>query len=309
MMSSPPRHLRRFGFLPLVLPTWVLLGGLFVLPLISVLLISFATPDNDGAPKSIESAAELWQRVSSGDIFAKYQESLQPPAERRTGLLPTFWRSLWIAVLTTVLCAIISYPIAYYIAVKVSARMKGFLLALAVIPFWTSFLIRTYAWMTILRPYGLINTALMDLGLISKPLDLLYNDMSVLIGLVYGELPFMILPLYASLEKLDRGLLEASSDLGAGSFSTFWRVTFPLSLPGLAAGVILVFIPAAGQFIVSDLLGGKSLLIGNIVQDKFQGYPADQPLGAAVAVELTIGILLMVWMYAWWSRRKGEELV
>jgi ABC-type spermidine/putrescine transport system permease subunit I len=162
--------------------------------------------------------------------------------------------------------------------------------------------------MTILRPQGLLNLALMNLGLTSEPLDLLYTDTSVLVGLVYGELPFMILPLYASLEKLDHGLLEASADLGAGPWATFRRVTFPLSLPGLAAGILLVFIPSVGQFIVSDLLGGsQSVLVGNVVQDQFSH--GDRPYGAAVAFELTAGILLMVWMYAWWSRRKGQELV
>src|SRR5690606_29751985 len=134
----------------------------------------------------------------------------------------------------------ISYPIAYYIAIVAPSRRKNLLLALVVIPFWTSFLIRTYAWMLILRTEGLVNTVLLQSGFINEPLDLLYNEFSVMIGLVYGELPFMILPLYASLEKLDLTLLEASSDLGANHASTFWRVTVPLTMPGIVAGIVLV---------------------------------------------------------------------
>jgi spermidine/putrescine transport system permease protein len=176
------------------------------------------------------------------------------------------------------------------------------------VPFWTSFLIRTYAWMIILRAEGLVNTLLRGAGIIDQPLELLYTDMAVLIGLVYGELPFMILPLYASLEKLDLTLLEAASDLGAGTVSTFFRVTVPLATPGLAAGTVLVFIPSVGQFVVSDLLGGgKFDLLGNVIQRQFT-TARDKPFGAALAVELTLLVLAMLAAYAIYARRRGTEV-
>ena len=308
MPGTTPQPLprRRLGFLPLLAPTWLLLGGLFLLPLVGIFLLSFARSDDLGDPAPVGSAAELWQHVRSGDVLANYARSLRP------GTLRVFWGSLWIAVLTTVLCALVGYPLAYYIAVRAPRRLKNLLLVLAVLPFWTSFLIRTYAWMVILRPEGLLNAALLKLGLIAAPLDLLYTDWSVMLGLVYGELPFMILPLYASLEKLDRSLLEAAADLGAGGWSTFRRVTLPLSAPGLVAGSVLVFIPSVGQFVVSDLLGGaRSVLVGNLVQNQFaaSGGIGDRPFGAAVAFQLTAVVLLMVWMYARWARRRGEDLL
>ena len=176
-----------------------------------------------------------------------------------------------------------------------------------VVPFWTSFLIRTYAWMLILRSAGLVNTVLIGSGVIDRPLDLLYNNFSVMVGLVYGELPFMILPLYASLEKLDRSLLEAAADLGAGARSAFWRVTVPLTLPGIVAGTVLVFIPSIGQFVVSDLLGGaKTILAGNLIQNQF-AIARNQPFGAAVAFELTAVVLLLLLAYAGYARRQGGE--
>ena len=211
------------------------------------------------------------------------------------------------ALLTTALCLVISYPVAYYIAVVAPARRKNLLLALVVIPFWTSFLIRTYAWMLLLRTEGLINTLLLSTGLIDAPLNLLYNEMAVMVGLVYGELPFMILPLYASLEKLDLTLLEAAGDLGAHHASTFWRITVPLTMPGIVAGIVLVFIPSIGQFVVSDLLGGaKSMLAGNLIQNQF-AVARNKPFGSAVAFELTAVVLVLLLAYAWYTKRKGQE--
>jgi spermidine/putrescine transport system permease protein len=148
---------------------------------------------------------------------------------------------------------------------------------------------------------------LLNAGLIEAPLSLLYNEMAVMIGLVYGELPFMILPLYASLEKLDLTLLEASGDLGAHHSSTFWRVTVPLTMPGIVAGIVLVFIPSIGQFVVSDLLGGaKSMLAGNLIQNQF-AIARNKPFGSAVAFELTAVVLVLLLAYAWYTKRKGQE--
>jgi spermidine/putrescine transport system permease protein len=217
-------------------------------------------------------------------------------------------RSLWLALATTVICLLIGYPVAYYIALAAPANRKNLLLALAVIPLWTSFLIRISAWRLILQDQGVLNSLLMGLHLIEHPLRLMDTPLAVMIGLVYGELPFMILPLYASLEKLDRTLLEAAADLGATGAATFRRVTLPLSLPGVAAGCVLVFIPGIGQFIVSDLLGGsRTMLIGNLIQNQFTSG-RDKPLGAAVALELTACVLAMLLAYAAWAWRRGQEI-
>jgi len=248
----------------------------FLLPLAYLLAVSFA------------------QRSPYGTVqwvlgLGNYGRAFQPL------YLEIYWRSFAIALFTTALCAVLSYPVAYTLALRVSARWKSTLLLLVVIPFWTSFLIRTYAWMVILRAEGLINNLLLDLHLIHEPLRLLYTPLAVLIGLVYGELPFMILPLYAVLERMDRSLLEAAQDLGANRWRTFWKVTLPLSAPGLAAGGLLVFIASLGAFITPDLLGGaRTLMVGNLIQNQF-AVVRDQPFGSAVAFLLTaaaLGVLL-----------------
>jgi len=284
--------------LPLLLPTWLVLGFFFLVPLLLMLGISFAQRGIYGGLKPI---ADLAGYLRSGAFLANYARSLD-------GIfLKIAWRSLWMAVATTGLCIVVSFPIAYYLALLAPRRWKGFLLGLVVIPFWTSFLIRTYAWMFILRTEGLLNLVLVGGGLLRHPVELLYTQTAVMIGLVYGELPFMILPLYASLEKLDRSLLEAGSDLGAGSFESFRRVTFPLTLPGLAAGIVLVFIPSLGQFVVSDLLGGaRSMLLGNLIQNQF-AVARNQPFGSALAFELTAIVLLLLLGYAALARRRGGD--
>ncbi|HKV41650.1 MAG TPA: ABC transporter permease [Blastocatellia bacterium] len=207
--------------------------------------------------------------------------------------LPAYWRTLWIAIVTTLLCAIASFPAAYYIALRAPAKWKRILLVLTVVPFWTSFLIRTYAWILLLRSEGVVNIVLMSVGLTHAPLRLLYSDFAVLIGQVYGELPFMILPLYVTLERLDRRLLEAAQDLGASRLWTFLKVTLPLSRPGWIAGSVLVFIPSLGAFITPDLLGGaKSAMIGNLIQNQFSQL--NQPFGAALSLILMVSVLLLL---------------
>lgn len=298
-MSAPRKNRAAY---PLLLPTWLLLGVFFLVPLAIMLAVSFAERGTYGGIKPI---ADLGEYIRSGGFLGNYVRSLGE-IYRKIG-----WRSVWMAVLTTGLCLLVSYPIAYYLAILAPRRWKGLLLGLVVVPFWTSFLIRTYAWMFILRNEGLLNVALLGTGLLDRPLELLYTQTAVMIGLVYGELPFMILPLYASLEKLDRSLLEASADLGAGRVQTFCRVTVPLTLPGIAAGIVLVFIPSLGQFVVSDLLGGaRSMLLGNLIQNQF-AVARNKPFGAALAFELTAAVLLLLVAYAVWVRRRGfrEELL
>ena len=213
------------------------------------------------------------------------------------------WRSAWIAAVATALCLVIAFPLALFIAR--SGPKKNLYLSLVILPFWTSFLIRTYAWMFLLRDTGLINTALQSLGLIHSPLPMLYNNGAVILGLVYGFLPFMVLPLYATLERMDPSYAEASADLGARPLQTLWRVTIPLCAPGIRAGSILVFVPCLGTYITSDLLGGsKTILIGNLVQNQFTDA-RDWPFGAACSIALMAVAMALLLS----ARKRGEEML
>ena len=214
------------------------------------------------------------------------------------------WRSFALAGTATILCMALGFPLALFISR--AGRWKNVWLQLVILPFWTSFLVRTYAWMFLLRDTGLVNTALQKAGLIHAPLALLYNDGAVILGLVYGYLPFTVLPLYATLERLDRTLLEASADLGAKPWATLWRVTVPLSAPGIRAGAILVFIPCLGAYLTPDLLGGgKSVMIGNLIQNQFT-TARDWPFGSAVSLALMAIVMLLLFVIA---RGEGEDLL
>ena len=204
-------------------------------------------------------------------------------------------RTFVAALLCTALCVLLGYPVAYVIAR--SGRWKNVLLFLVVLPFWTSFLVRTFALIFLMRDTGLINSWLLKLGLVREPITMLYTSFAVLTGLVYGFLPFMILPIYASLEKLDPALLEAAEILGAKPAARFRRITLPLSRPGLVAGCLLVFIPALGSFLTSDLLGGaKELLIGNLVQNQFT-TARNWPFGSAASTVVMVLVLGAVLAY------------
>jgi spermidine/putrescine transport system permease protein len=201
-------------------------------------------------------------------------------------------RSFWIAGAATALCLVLGFPLALFISR--ATRHKNLYLSLVILPFWTSFLIRTYAWMFLLRDTGLINTAFEKLGLIHEPLPLLYNDGAVILGLVYGYLPFMVLPLYATLERIDRTLLEAAADLGARPWATLMRVVIPLSAPGIRAGAVLVFIPCLGAYLTPDLLGGgKSVMIGNLIQNQFT-TARDWPFGSALSLALMAVVMVLL---------------
>jgi spermidine/putrescine transport system permease protein len=204
-------------------------------------------------------------------------------------------RTFVVSIICTVICLVLGYPVAYVIAR--SGRWKNLLLFLVVLPFWTSFLVRTFAMIFLMRDTGLINTWLLKLGVIGEPLTMLYTPFSVMTGLVYGFLPFMVLPIYASLEKLDTSLLEAAEVLGARPAARFRQVTLPLSLPGVVAGCLLVFIPALGSFLTSDLLGGaKELMIGNLVQNQFASA-RNWPFGSAASFILMALVLAAVLIY------------
>ncbi|MCM0021602.1 MAG: ABC transporter permease, partial [Tagaea sp.] len=196
---------------------------------------------------------------------------------------------------STLICLAIGYPMALAIA-RARPERRAFLLFLVVLPFWTSFLIRVYAWMALLRPTGLINSALQGLGLIDEPIAMIANEFAVHLGIVFAYLPFMILPLYATLERMDPALVEAAHDLGAARARAFWRVTFPLSLPGVAAGCLLVFIPASGEFVIPDLLGGPGTpMIGRVLWLEFfqnRDWPVACALATLLAAILAIPILI-----------------
>ena len=213
-----------------------------------------------------------------------------------------FARSIGYAAVTTILCVIIGYPVAYYIA-RVEEGLRNKLLLLVMVPFWTSFLIRTYAWITILKQEGMLNSFLEATRLDIGPFNLLYTPVAVIIGLVYAYLPFMILPIYGSAEKLDNSLIEAAYDLGAGPLRAFSSVIVPLTMPGIAAGTLLVFVPAIGMFAITDLMGGAKVpMIGNVIQNQFL-QARDWPFGAALGV---IFMLMFALTYVVLQRRGSK---
>lgn len=206
--------------------------------------------------------------------------------------LAILWRSLWIAALATGLCVALGFPLALFIAR--AGKRRNLYLQLVLLPFWTSFLVRTYAWLFILRDTGLVNTVLQALRIIREPLPLLYNEGAVLAGLVYNFLPFFVLPMYATLERLDPALLEASADLGARPLATLRRVIVPVSMPGIVAGAVLVFIPCLGAYLTPDLLGGgKTVMLGNLVQNQFT-TARDWPFGSAASLVLMLASALLL---------------
>jgi len=217
-----------------------------------------------------------------------------------------FGNSVRIAATSTVLCLLLGYPMAYAI-VRAPQAMRNGLLLLVVLPFWTSFLIRVYAWMILLRPSGLINLALQGLGVIDQPLPLIANQFAVHLGIVYSYLPFMVLPIYAALERLDPALLEAAFDLGCRPWRAFWRVTVPLSAPGIIAGCLLVFIPAVGEFVIPDLLGGPDTpMIGRVLWTEFFSN-RDWPAAAAVATALLVALVGPIVVFQILERRGAES--
>ncbi|MED2796889.1 spermidine/putrescine ABC transporter permease PotB [Bacillus thuringiensis] len=210
--------------------------------------------------------------------------------------LGTLWETVKIAVITTVICLLIGYPFAYTITI-VDRKYRSILLLLATIPFWINFLVRSYAWIVILRSQGLVNTLLLKLGIISEPLNLLYNTPSVILGMVYSLLPFMILPVYAAIEQLDKRKLEAAYDLGATPIKAFWNITVPMTMSGIATGSILVFVSSIGMFVVSDVMGGsKVALIGNVIQSQFLGA-RDWPFGSALSIIVVLFSVLLIYLY------------
>ncbi|HEY6074495.1 MAG TPA: ABC transporter permease [Anaerolineales bacterium] len=253
---------------------WLLL--FFLVPLLIMFVYSFM-------PRGIYGGVEPGFTL---EHYARFFDPLYLEVLQRT--------FVW-SIACTVICLVLGYPVAYLIVR--GGRWRTLLLFLVVLPFWTSFLVRTFAMIFLMRDTGLINNWLLKLGLISQPLSMLYTPFAVMAGLVYGFLPFMILPIYASLEKLDPSLLEAAEVLGARPRARFQKVTLPLSMPGVVAGCLLVFIPALGSFLTSDLLGGaKEMMIGNLVQNQFSSA-RNWPFGSAASFIVMALVLAAVMIY------------
>jgi spermidine/putrescine transport system permease protein len=247
--------------------------SLFLVPLAIICFYSFLTRGNYG-----------------GIVLDWNTESYRRLIDPLYGVI--LLRTFWIAGVSSLLCMLLGFPLALFISR--SGGRKNLYLSLVILPFWTSFLVRTYAWMFLLRDTGLINTALQRIGLIHGPLPLLYNDGAVILGLVYSYLPFMVLPLYATLERLDPNLLEAAADLGAKPWATLVRVVLPLCAPGIRAGTVLVFIPCLGAYLTPDLLGGgKSVMAGNLIQNQFTNA-RDWPFGSAAALGLMAIVMILL---------------
>jgi spermidine/putrescine transport system permease protein len=266
-------------------PAYIVTIGLFLIPLAIILAYSFLSRGAYGG------VVNEW-------TIENYTRLFDP----LYGLI--LLRTLWISLAATAICLVLGFPLALFISR--SGKRKTLYLQLVMLPFWTSFLVRTYAWMFLLRDTGLINTALQTLGVIRDPLPLLYNDGAVLLGLVYGHLPFVVLPLYATLERLDKSLVEAAADLGAKPLTSLFRVILPVSMPGVRAAALLAFVPSLGAFLTPDLLGGgRTVMAGNLIQNQFT-TARDWPFGSAVSLILMAVVMLLVWRVV---RTKGEGLV
>jgi putrescine transport system permease protein len=298
--AEPPRRgaLQRWQRVGVMLPyAWLLL--FFLAPFAIVLKISFADPLVAQPPFTplYDASAEPGQRLHA--TLDNYRFVL---GDRL--YLVTYLKSLQLALTSTLLCLLVGYPMAYGIA-RSRPPTRSLLLMLVVVPFWISFLLRVYAWMGILSGRGLLNGFLLWTGLIDEPLELLFTDTAVFLGMVYSYLPFMILPLYANLERLDVRLLEAAADLGGRPRQVFRDVTLPLSMPGVIAGCLLVFIPAMGEFVIPALLGGPdTLMIGRVVYEEFF-FNRDWTVAAAVAVVLLALLVGPIAIFQRYERESG----
>ncbi|SOD94905.1 ABC transporter permease subunit [Caenispirillum bisanense] len=293
-------RLRRGGRgLVIAIPyTWLLL--FFLLPFAIVAKISFAEYQLGIPPYTplVEWAEDTYLRITLA--IGNYQFLLEDPL-----YIEAYLGSLKMATVSTILTLLVGYPMAYGIA-RAKPSTRNVLLLLVILPFWTSFLIRVYAWIGILKSNGILNNFLMWTGIINEPLPLLYNEFSVYLGITYSYLPFMILPLYANLEKLDKTLLEAAADLGCRPWKTFLTVTLPLSLPGIVAGSLLVFIPAVGEFVIPDLLGGpETLMIGRVLWSEFFNN-RDWPVASAVAIAMLVFLVVPIMIFQHYQA-KGEK--
>src|SRR5918992_2954376 len=272
------------GLAGLLSPVTIWLGLFFLVPLLLILAYSFGT-------------SGVYGGITLGFNLGNYLKVFDPLYLEIVG------RTFVIAITNTLLCLALGYPLAYFIVFR-GGRWRNALLLLVIVPFWTSLLIRAYSWVVILNGNGIANQTLQFLGITDEKLTLIFTPQAVTMGMVYSYLPFMVLPLYAALEKFDTSLKEAAQDLGASRWHTFWRVTFPLSMPGVIAGSILVFIPSAGEFVIPDLLGGsRTTMTGNLIRAQF-GQARDWAFGSALSVMLAVLLLGAIMFYV---RKVGAE--
>ena len=249
---------------------WTLLFT--IIPLIIIFIFSISSSNQIG-------------EISFDFTIDKYKQFFEPI------YIDVFFRSVKLSLYSTIVCLIVGYPVAYIIANK-GLKIRNFLIIFILLPQWTNFLLRTYAWMSILKDNGPINSFLLRIGIINEPLTLLYTDGAVLMGMVYNFLPYMILPIYTVILKIDKNYIEAARDLGANTVTTFRKIIFPLSMPGVVSGVIMVFMPAISTFVISDLLGGgHSMLMGNLIQNQFLAARNWQ-FGSAISMILILIILI-----------------
>ncbi len=269
--------------LVLLLPAITWYGVFFLAPLAQMVVISF----NQRGP---------YGGVEPGFYLDSYQELANPL------YLNIFVVTLRMALIGTLACLVVGYPLAYFLATR-AGRYKTTLLLLIIVPFWTSFLIRTYAWETILDSQGALSNMLQAIGLSNQPLQILYSPVAIFIGILYNYLPLMVFPLYVALERMDKRLMEASKDLGAGRIATFRQVTLPLTLPGVVTGCLLVFIPLTGEYLIPTILGGsKNIFIGSLIANQFLEV-RDWPFGAALGVMVMVLLLALVNIYLLVFRR------
>ena len=293
-MQTTNLLLRRLGItgrgIVIAVPSvWLLL--FFLIPFLIVLKISFAHTRLGVPPYT-----PLWEWTTEHALHLSLSAANYLFLARETLYLDAFLSSTKVALISTFFCLLLAYPMAYAIA-RADTRWRNTLLLMVVLPFWTSFLVRVYAWIGLLRNNGVINNLLMSLGVIHEPIVMMQTDFAMYIGIVYSYLPFMILPLYSNLEKHDNALLEAAVNLGATPFKAFLQITVPLSLPGIIAGSMLVFIPAVGEFVIPRLLGGnETLMIGRVLWDEFFNN-RNWPAASAVAMTLLLVLVLPIMIF------------
>ncbi len=300
--AAPPQRSRARWIVVAIPYVWLFV--LFLIPFLIVFKISFSLTAVAQPPYTpVLSLAGGWPGLV--DAFREFTIDNYLWLTEDALYLNAYLSSLWIALVSTVVTLVIGYPIAYGMA-RAPKKWQATLVMLVILPFWTSFLIRVYAWIGILKKEGLLNQFLEWIGLIDEPLTILNTNWAVYIGIVYSYLPFMVLPLYAALERLDHTLLEAAADLGSPPSRSFWQITFPLSLPGVVAGCFLVFIPVTGEFVIPDLLGGSdTLMIGKTLWSEFFNN-RDWPLASAVAVILLLILVIPIVLFQNMEQRRQE---
>ncbi len=274
----------------LSLPAVIWLVCFFLIPYLIVIIYSFLTPDIYDV--KFEFSMDAYRQIFTG------------------GYLRPFFLSFKLAIYTTLSCLLLGFPVAYYIA-RANERLKNTLLVFIIIPFWTNLIIRIFSWRIFLSYSGVLNGILMNVGLISQPLEILRTDLAVILVMVYVYLPYMILPLYSVLEKLDFTLLNAAMDLGANEVKAFFRITLPLAVEGIFAGTLLVFIPALGAYLIPQLVGNqRSLYVGQVITYKIKNIPRNWPMASALSLILLLMVaLLLLFMYFLYKRRLGRRQV